>query len=50
MLGHVDISQCEILDLFIITKYTMISKNIILDYTRVDQTIHVFNVDKKENG
>lgn len=35
MHGHVEISQYKILSLYIVTKYTQTSKNVISDYTIV---------------
>lgn len=40
MHGRAQISRYEILNLFVIIKYTLGSRNIILDYTRVTHSMH----------
>lgn len=42
--GHIDISQYEILSLFIVTNYTRVSKNIILYYTIVTQIMSLYSI------
>lgn len=39
MLDHIKISQYEILNLFVVTNYTCLSRNIMLEYIRVEQNI-----------
>lgn len=39
MHGHAEISQYEILGLFVVTRYTLGSRNITLNYTRVTHTM-----------
>ena len=39
MHGHAEINQYEILILFVVTKSTWVSRNIILNYTRVTHTM-----------
>ena len=45
MHGRAQISQYEILGLFIVIKYTRGSRNIILDYTRVTRFMPCVNID-----